>query len=55
VRRAGAAEVRVRRRAYEVEVTLDDGSQVDVHLDAGFNVLGDEADGPDDEGSSDDG
>ena len=31
--------------AYEVEVTLPDGSQVDVHLDAGFNVLGDEADG----------
>jgi uncharacterized membrane protein YkoI len=31
--------------AYEVEVTLADGSQVDVHLDAAFNVLGDEADG----------
>jgi uncharacterized membrane protein YkoI len=31
--------------AYEVEVTLPDGSQVDVHLDADFNVLGDEADG----------
>ena len=25
--------------AYEVEVTLADGSQVDVHLDKGFNVL----------------
>ena len=25
--------------AYEVEVTRDDGSQVDVHLDEGFNVL----------------
>jgi uncharacterized membrane protein YkoI len=25
---------------YEVEVTKDDGSQVDVHLDRGFNVLG---------------
>ena len=24
--------------AYEVEVTLDDGSQVDVQLDSGFNV-----------------
>jgi hypothetical protein len=24
---------------YEVEVTLDDGSQVDVHLDRDFNVL----------------
>lgn len=25
---------------YEVEVTLDDGSQVDVHLDENFAVLG---------------
>ncbi len=30
---------------YEVEVTLDDGSQVDVQLDADFNVVGDEKDG----------
>jgi uncharacterized membrane protein YkoI len=30
---------------YEVEVSLDDGSQVDVQLDRGFNVVGDEADG----------
>lgn len=29
---------------YEVEVTLDDGSQVDVQLDKGFNVVGQEAD-----------
>ena len=29
---------------YEVEVTRDDGSQVDVQLDEGFNVVGDEAD-----------
>ena len=35
--------------AYEVEVTLDDGSQVDVHLDASFAVLGDEAEGPNEE------
>jgi uncharacterized membrane protein YkoI len=34
---------------YEVEVTLDDGSQVDVHLDRDFNVLGSEADGPNDD------
>ena len=27
---------------YEVEVTLDDGSQVDVQLDRQFNVVGDE-------------
>jgi uncharacterized membrane protein YkoI len=29
---------------YEVEVTLDDGSQVDVQLDRAFKVVGDEAD-----------
>jgi len=32
---------------YEVEVTLDDGSQVDVQLDEAFNVVGDEADDED--------
>ena len=30
---------------YEVEVTLDDGTQVDVHLDKDFAVLSDESDG----------
>jgi uncharacterized membrane protein YkoI len=34
---------------YEVEVTLDDGSQVDVHLDESFNVIDQEADGRDDD------
>ena len=29
---------------YEVEVTLDDGSQVDVQLDKDFKVVGSEAD-----------
>jgi len=29
---------------YEVEVTLDDGSQVDVQLDADFQVVGSEGD-----------
>jgi uncharacterized membrane protein YkoI len=29
---------------YEVEVTRDDGSQVDVQLDRGFNVVGSSAD-----------
>ena len=33
--------------AYEVEVRLDDGSQVEVQLDAGFGVIGSE---PDDDG-----
>ena len=34
--------------AYEVEVTRADGSQVDVHLDEDFNVLGTKADHEDD-------
>ncbi|MGH8907129.1 MAG: PepSY domain-containing protein [Egibacteraceae bacterium] len=29
---------------YEVEVTLDDGRQVDVHLDERFTVIGQQAD-----------
>jgi uncharacterized membrane protein YkoI len=29
---------------YEVEVTLDDGTQVDVHLDADFHVVGQKTD-----------
>jgi uncharacterized membrane protein YkoI len=39
---------------YEVEVTRDDGSQVDVQLDRGFNVVGGEADDEnEDEGAED--
>jgi uncharacterized membrane protein YkoI len=38
--------------AYEVEVTLNDGSQVDVHLDEGFNVISQADDG--NEGGEDD-
>jgi hypothetical protein len=35
---------------YEVEVTLADGRQVDVHLDADFRVISSEAEGePDDD------
>lgn len=30
--------------AYEVEVTKPDGSQVDVHLDSSFNVIGQQGD-----------
>jgi uncharacterized membrane protein YkoI len=37
---------------YEVEVTLDDGSQVDVQLDRSFKVVGSERDS--DDGSEDD-
>ena len=39
---------------YEVEVTLDDGSQVDVQLDDEFNVVGSSADDErEDEGTDD--
>ena len=38
---------------YEVEVTLDDGTQVDVQLDRDFDVVSDERDGTDDEGADD--
>ena len=41
--------------AYEVEVTLDDGTQVDVQLDREFNVVGSETDGAhEDDGAEDD-
>jgi uncharacterized membrane protein YkoI len=39
---------------YEVEVTLEDGTQVDVQLDEDFQVVGTEGDGTDDESGSDD-
>lgn len=39
---------------YEVEVTLEDGTQVDVQLDEDFQVVGTESDGTDDEPDSDD-
>ena len=35
---------------YEVEVTLDDGSQVDVQLDENFKVVGSSSDGTGDDG-----
>ena len=40
---------------YEVEVTLADGSQVDVHLDIDFNVLGEESDADEADDDKDDG
>ena len=39
---------------YEVEVTLEDGTQVDVQLDEDFQVVGTESVGTDDESGSDD-
>jgi uncharacterized membrane protein YkoI len=38
---------------YEVEVTLDDGAQVDVQLDASFNVVDSEDDATDEVDDSD--
>ncbi len=38
---------------YEVEVTLDDGSQTDVQLDRSFDVVGDEADDGEEDESGD--
>lgn len=34
---------------YEVEVTMDDGRQIDVQLDEAFNVVGDEIDSEEDD------
>ena len=51
--KATETEVGDEEGAYEVEVTRADGSQVDVHLDSGFNVLGSAADGETD-GAGDD-
>ena len=38
---------------YEVEVTLQDGTQVDVQLDESFQVVGTESDGTGDDSRSD--
>jgi uncharacterized membrane protein YkoI len=44
--RVSGTEVGDEDSYYEVEVTLDDGSQVDVQLDRSFQVLGSKDDGP---------
>ncbi|MFJ9390876.1 PepSY domain-containing protein [Nocardioides sp. NPDC101246] len=46
-----ATEVDDEESKYEVEVTLDDGSQVDVQVDENFQVVG--AEGDDGSGSDD--
>jgi hypothetical protein len=43
--RVTGSELQDEEGYYEIEVTRDDGSQVDVHLDSHFNVLNDSADG----------
>jgi hypothetical protein len=44
-----ATEVGDEESYYEVEVTLDNGNQVDVQLDKSFSVVGSESDGQGDE------
>jgi uncharacterized membrane protein YkoI len=51
--RVTGTEVGDEESYYEVEVTLDDGSQVDVQLDKSFAVVSDAVDHEDDEGSDD--
>jgi uncharacterized membrane protein YkoI len=43
--RVTATEFQDEEGYYEVEVTKDDGSQVDVHLDKNYNVLDSQSDG----------
>ena len=55
--RVSGTEIGDEEGYYEVEVTLDDGSQVDVHLDRDFDVLSTPADNesPDDNDGPNDG
>ena len=48
--RVTETEVDDEESKYEVEVTLDDGSQVDVQLDEEFNLVGSEGDSEDGDG-----
>ena len=52
--RVSDTEVGDEESVYEVEVTRADGSQVDVQLDANFNVVGSEGDDESEDGSGDD-
>ncbi|HEY0950785.1 PepSY domain-containing protein [Nocardioides sp.] len=49
-----ATEIDDEESKYEVEVTLEDGTQVDVQLDEHYHVVGTESDGTDDRSGSDD-
>jgi uncharacterized membrane protein YkoI len=51
--RVSETEVGDEESYYEVEVTRDDGSQVDVQLDRGFDVVGGEADDESESGDDD--
>jgi len=52
--RVTGTEVGDEESYYEVEVTRDDGGQVDVQLDRGFHLVGSSADHEDAGGSKDD-
>lgn len=54
--RVTGTEVEDEEGYYEIEVTKDDGSQIDVHLDKNFKVLSTPADheGPDDKDAPND-
>lgn len=52
--RVTGTEVGDEESYYEVEVTRDDGSQVDVQLDGSFGVVGSEDDSPDEDEQSGD-
>lgn len=52
--RVTETEVGDEESLYEVEVTLDDGSQVDVQLDGEFKVVSSSADDDKSEGNDDD-
>ena len=47
--RVTATEIEDEESYYEVEVTLEDGSQVDVQLDKQFNVVSDETEDAEDD------
>lgn len=49
--RVTETEVGDEEGAYEVEITLEDGTETDVHLDKSFTVLGSEAESDDENGS----
>ncbi len=55
--RVSGSEVGDEEGAYQIEVTRDDGSKVDVNLDSDFNVLGTPGDneGPDGKDAPNDG
>lgn len=52
--RVTETEIEDEESKYEVEITLDDGSQLDFQLDEDFNVVSSETDDDDDDDGDDD-